>query len=122
MSWRIGNHGFQMTLSAEVPNLIETKLKPLIDHWLQEEGLELGEVGGWAIHPGGTRILAAVQDTLLLSDQQMSYSYNVLQQHGNMSSATLPFILQQLAEASQPKPWVMLGFGPGLEVEFALIK
>ena len=122
MSWRIGNHGFRMTLSAEVPNLIETKLKPLINHWLQEEGLELGEVGGWAIHPGGTRILAAVQDTLLLSDQQMSYSYNVLQQHGNMSSATLPFILQQLAEASQPKPWVMLGFGPGLEVEFALIK
>ena len=61
-----------MTLSAEVPSLIETKLKPLIKHWLQEEGLELGEVGGWAIHPGGTRILAAVQDTLLLSDQQMT--------------------------------------------------
>lgn len=122
MSWRIGNHGFQMTLSAEVPDLIETKLKPKINHWLDEEGLVLGEIGGWAIHPGGTRILAAVQNTLLLTDQQMSYSYSVLQQHGNMSSATLPFILQQLAEAEQPKPWIMLGFGPGLEVEFALIK
>ena len=122
MTWRIGNHGFCMTLSAEVPDLITSQLRACIEPWLAQHGLTIQEVNGWAIHPGGSRILNAAQQSLDLNHTQIFPSRSVLYDHGNMSSATLPFILNRLSVERVEKPWVMLGFGPGLEIEIALIR
>lgn len=122
MTWRIGNHGFCMTLSAEVPDLITSQLRTCIEPWLAHQGLTTQGVKGWAIHPGGSRILNAAQQSLDLNQEQLSHSRSVLNDHGNMSSATLPFILNRLSDDRVEKPWVMLGFGPGLEIEIALIR
>jgi predicted naringenin-chalcone synthase len=122
MTWRIGNHGFCMTLSAEVPDLITSQLRTCIEPWLAHHGLTIQEVNGWAIHPGGSRILNAAQQSLDLNHTQIAPSRSVLYDHGNMSSATLPFILNRLSVERVEKPWVMLGFGPGLEIEIALIR
>ena len=122
MSWRIGDHGFKMTLSAEVPDLIEKELRPNLRDWLSRSNLRIGDIRGWAVHPGGSRILDAVEKSLELKSGDLEPSRSILQEHGNMSSATLLFILQRLLREKTPKPWVMLGFGPGLEIEMAILE
>jgi predicted naringenin-chalcone synthase len=122
MTWRIGDHGFEMTLSAEVPGLIEAKLHRFITDWLAKHGLRIEDVGGWDVHPGGPRILLAVENALCLPKEALTHSRNVLADHGNMSSATMLFIMRRFMDQSVPGPWVMLGFGPGLEIEVALVQ
>lgn len=122
MTWKIGNHGFEMTLSAKVPGLIEQHLAGFLVPWLASHGENLDSIAGWAVHPGGSRILSAVESSLQLNAESLSVSRAVLSDHGNMSSATMLFILQRFAAIGKPKPWLMLGFGPGLEIEVALIR
>ncbi|TWT93016.1 type III polyketide synthase [Neorhodopirellula pilleata] len=122
MTWTIGDHGFVMTLSASVPALIEEHLHAYLSQWLAKQGESIESIGGWAVHPGGTRILTAVQTALGLSDEHLEISREVLRQHGNMSSATLGAVLQRFGKHSIPRPWLMLGFGPGLEIEVALLR
>lgn len=121
MSWRIGDHGFRMTLSALVPDLIERHLMPWMVEWLAQSGLALEDVESWAVHPGGPRILDAVERALDLPDEATSFSRAVLRECGNMSSATVPFILRAMQEARSGTPCVALAFGPGLAVEAALL-
>ncbi|MFQ3651618.1 MAG: type III polyketide synthase [Gemmataceae bacterium] len=120
MTWTIGDHGFEMTLARNVPSLIGQHLRPFLHNWLQRHGLTIEQVAAWAIHPGGPKILTAVQQTLKLSEAQMQASYAVLGRYGNMSSPTLLFILDELACSEAVGPCVALGFGPGLAVEVAL--
>ena len=122
MTWSIGDNGYQMTLSARVPNLIEEHLADYLSDFLQQQGESLGSISGWAVHPGGSRILSAVEKTLKLPKEALATSRSVLADHGNMSSATMLFILERFAAKRQPKPWLMLGFGPGLEIEVSLIR
>lgn len=121
MSWRIGDHGFRMTLSAEVPMLIRTNLGGWLESWLQDQGLRMEDVGSWAVHPGGPRILGAVQDALALENGHLDVSREVLRSHGNMSSPTVLFILERLRKAGAALPCVALAFGPGLVVEAMLV-
>jgi predicted naringenin-chalcone synthase len=121
MSWHIGQHGFEMTLSMEVPALIEASLRPWLEPWLASRGLTIGQVAGWAIHPGGPRILDAVQRSLDLSPEALAASRETLAVHGNMSSPTVLFILDRLLTQGVRGPVVMLAFGPGLTAEAALI-
>ncbi|MCR9294781.1 MAG: type III polyketide synthase [bacterium] len=122
MTWSVGNHGFEMTLSSRVPVLIGEYLVPWLESWLHQHDLRLSQVGSWAVHPGGPKILSAVESALELDDDALLHSRAVLQQLGNMSSPTLLFILQRMLDADVPRPIVALGFGPGLMVEAALIK
>ena len=122
MTWKIGDHGFEMTLSAQVPSLIESELRDYLQGWLHDQGESIESIEGWAVHPGGVRILSATETALGMEQDSLTVSRGVLNDHGNMSSATMLFILERFARQSQPKPWLMLGFGPGLEIEVALIR
>jgi predicted naringenin-chalcone synthase len=122
MTWTIGNHGFDMTLSAKVPNLIAAHLRPWMEAWLRQHGLALADVPSWAVHPGGPRIITAVESALGLSRKQTQVSHDVLRQFGNMSSPTVLFILDRLRRADAPRPCVAVGFGPGLVAEAALFR
>jgi predicted naringenin-chalcone synthase len=121
MSWRIGDEGFEMTLSPRVPDLICRHLRPWLEEWLARQGVGLEKVGSWAVHPGGPRILSAVSEGLGLDPNSLEISYRVLADHGNMSSPTILFILDRLREAKVPRPCVALAFGPGLTAEAALL-
>lgn len=121
MTWRIGDHGFRMTLSPRVPELIEDQLRPWMLRWLGENGLELADIGSWAIHPGGPRILRSARKALDLPREATTISSEVLAECGNMSSATVLFILQRMRERNAPRPCVALAFGPGLAVEATLL-
>ncbi|MEK6702870.1 MAG: type III polyketide synthase [Planctomycetota bacterium] len=122
MSWHIGQHGFEMTLSLEVPGLIEANLRAWLLPWLAARGLAIGDVAGWAVHPGGPRILDAVQRALGLSPQALGASREVLAENGNMSSPTVLFILDRLVRSGVRGRVVMLAFGPGLAAEAALFE
>ncbi len=121
MTWRIGDLGFVMTLSPDVPKLIRTHLRPWLETWLARNDLTLAEVGSWAIHPGGPKIVDAVQQALGLDRSALADSRSVLADYGNMSSPTVLFILDRLIRGNAPRPCVMLGFGPGLVIEAALV-
>jgi predicted naringenin-chalcone synthase len=122
MTWSIGDHGFEMTLSTRVPSLIAAHLRPWLIQWLDEQGLPLGDVASWAVHPGGPRILSAVEEGLSLPSSALAVSREVLAECGNMSSPTVLFILDRLRQRQAPRPCVALGFGPGLVVEAALFR
>ncbi len=121
MAWRIGDHGFEMTLGASVPGRLEREVGGWVRGALAPHGRTVAEIGGWAIHPGGPRVLDAVAASLGLDQTAVAASRAVLRDHGNMSSATLGFILERLAAAGTPLPWVALAFGPGLVGEMLLV-
>jgi predicted naringenin-chalcone synthase len=120
MSWRIGDHGFRMTLSRRVPQLIHQYLRGWLSEWLAESDRRISDIGTWAIHPGGPRILTAAEEALQLAPSQTAASHAVLAEYGNMSSPTLLFILARLQRERASGPYVALGFGPGLVGECAL--
>lgn len=122
MTWRIGDHGFAMTLSPRVPDTIRQHLRPWLEGWLQQHDLELGDIGSWAVHPGGPRILGACAEAISLEPAQLAVSRQVLAAFGNMSSPTVLFILEHLQAQQAARPCVMLAFGPGLTVEAALLR
>ena len=125
MAWTIGDQGFDMVLSARVPRLVEAHLaqalKPLVGDG--EHGRGLAEVEHWAVHPGGRSILDRVQSALDLAPDRLDVSREVLRRYGNMSSATVLFVLAEfLARATeQPASVCALAFGPGVSVESALL-
>jgi predicted naringenin-chalcone synthase len=121
MTWTIGDHGFEMTLSRQVPALIARHLRPWLHAWLGRHGLTVEQVPTWAIHPGGPRILTAVEEALGLPAQATATSRQVFAEYGNMSSPTVLFILERLRRAGAARPCVAMGFGPGLMAEAALI-
>lgn len=125
MTWNVGDHGFVMTLSSKVPPFIGARIGDFVKTLVARHHLSLGDVRHWVVHPGGARILDAVQVGLKLSDAQMFFSRCVLRDFGNMSSATVFFILDRVQKEAKPQSGefgVMLGFGPGLTLEGALIR
>jgi alpha-pyrone synthase len=115
MAWHIEDSGFAMTLDAGLPARIRK--------WFRSNA-ELSEPEAaklWAVHPGGRRILDSMQNVCGLSDEQMSFSRDVLRRYGNMSSASVMFVLRELmlayAETAEPLPGRAIAFGPGLTVE-----
>lgn len=121
MSWTVGDHGFVMSLSRRVPALIAVHLRPWLEQWLGGHGLGLSDIGSWAVHPGGPKIINAVQESLMLPHEALAASRGVLADYGNMSSPTVLFVLQRLRDQSAQRPCVALGFGPGLVAEAALL-
>ncbi|TAH19127.1 MAG: type III polyketide synthase [Cytophagales bacterium] len=127
MAWYIRDFGFEMRLSSYVPNLLETKMKELTDRLLQKLNLQIGQIDAFAIHPGGKRILEVAEKCLKISPIQNQYSYQILRNFGNMSSATVLFVLKNIWDncpLTEKKEGNILSmaFGPGLTIESALLK
>jgi predicted naringenin-chalcone synthase len=127
MTWTSGDHGMHMTLGREVPSMIAVNARRFVEALFDDAGLSLGAHGSaaiFAVHPGGPRIIDAVQHALDLQDGQVSSSRDVLRRFGNMSSATLPHVWKQIADDDAVRPGTLiatLAFGPGLTVSGALL-
>jgi predicted naringenin-chalcone synthase len=126
MSWKIDNHGFQMTLSSYVPSLIRNGIKRLTNSLLERSGLSLTEIYQCAIHPGGKKILEVIEEELSLSRNQTHNSFDVLREYGNMSSPTVLFVLERilysLSLEDHDKNILSFAFGPGLTLESMTLK
>ena len=126
MAWTVGDQGYQMVLSSYVPRLIETHLHGAVGPLLHTLPGQLEEAGAhierWAVHPGGRSILDKVEGSLGLSEAQMAPSRAVLRDYGNMSSATVLFILRDLfGQIETGERLCAMAFGPGLTVESGLM-
>lgn len=118
MSWELSSSGFLMTLSGYVPDLIEEDFEKIVDRALAKETLSKEDISHWCIHPGGKRILEAIHKSLGFSNGQLASSYKVLNEFGNLSSASIVFVLKEmLQEEKQMKKLFGAAFGPGLTVE-----
>jgi alkylresorcinol/alkylpyrone synthase len=125
MTWDVTDHGFRMGLSPRVPAVLARHVGDLVHDLLAPHGLDIGDVAGWAVHPGGPRILDVVADRLKLDGGQLWASEQVLCEHGNCSSPTVLVILQRLLARHRPAAGdvvVALAFGPGLTLYGALLK
>jgi predicted naringenin-chalcone synthase len=124
MTWRIGDRGFDISLSSYVPKLIGSNIRGLVGPSLDAEGRSLSDIDTWAVHPGGKSIIDQVQRALGLTDAQVGASREVLRRCGNMSSATILFVLEEILNRSPGKERervFAVAFGPGLTVETATI-
>jgi predicted naringenin-chalcone synthase len=121
MTWDITDLGFRMGLSPQVPSVLARHVGAVVrDRLLAPHGLAPADVTGWAVHPGGRRILEVVEEQLALSPDAMAPSYAVLDANGNCSSATVLMVLEQLP--AEPGPVVAMAFGPGLTLYAALLQ
>jgi alkylresorcinol/alkylpyrone synthase len=120
MVWTIGDHGFEMILSAEVPRIVGREIRGAVDRFLAGEATP----DVWAVHPGGRSVLDRVEAGLELPPTALDASRGVLRDYGNMSSATSLFILERMLRddsVADGARLAALAFGPGLTVESALL-
>lgn len=126
MAWQIGDFGFEMRLSSYVPNLIQKGISKLTKRLLDKLGLKVSDIGFFAIHPGGKRILEVIEKELGISKTENKPAYAVMQEYGNMSSPTvlfvLKYILDRLKSEDHGSNVLSFAFGPGLTLESMLLK
>lgn len=126
MAWHIADSGFEMTLSSYVPDLIKAGIGQLTAGLLRAFDLRLDDVAHIAIHPGGRRILEVIEQALHLPAAANRHAYEVLREVGNLSSATVLFVLRrllsELTAANRGERVLSFAFGPGLTLESLLLR
>jgi predicted naringenin-chalcone synthase len=124
MGWYIGDNGFEMRLTSKVSKLILKHIPSVATKLLNKAGLSTRDIHGYAIHPGGRKILEAAENALGFPRENNQYSYEVLRDYGNMSSASILFVLEKILMSNSSDTQNILGFafGPGLTVESMILK
>ncbi len=117
MAWELSSKGFLMTLSGYIPELIEEDFEQLVQRAINPLGFSIQDVHHWCIHPGGKRIVEAIQKSLKLNASDLQASYKILRDYGNMSSPTLLFVLNEMMQQPMSSPVFAAAFGPGLTME-----
>lgn len=122
MAWNINTTNFEMVLSAGIPDFIGENIYKVIQQLKDNYApVDLSKMG-WAIHPGGKKILDVIKNTLQLKEGTLEHSYKVLEGFGNMSSVTILFVLHRfLYDSTIGQPILSMGFGPGISIESALL-
>ncbi len=121
MTWKIGSVAFDMRLSAYVPKFIGANIRKIVGDLAADLGVALADIVHWAIHPGGRAILERSEEALELDSTALEHSYRILRDYGNMSSATILFVLKAHLDAGGNGTLFATAFGPGLTVESALM-
>jgi alkylresorcinol/alkylpyrone synthase len=125
MGWDISERGFKVVLSAEVPELTRRHLRDDVDGFLAEHHLVRSQVSRWIAHPGGPKVLQAVEETLDLDHGALEISWRSLRERGNLSSASVLLVLQEVLEDGSPAPGeygLLLAMGPGFCSELVLLQ
>jgi predicted naringenin-chalcone synthase len=122
MSWQLSSSGFLMKLSGYVPELIEQDFNRFLQNALENANMNEEEISHWCIHPGCKRILSSIEKSTSICNDDLQYSYRVLNDYGNMSSPTILFVLKEIVDSLQNKKSDKTNifgaaFGPGLTME-----
>ncbi|ANM29134.1 stilbene synthase [Acidobacteria bacterium Mor1] len=125
MGWDISERGFGIVLSADVPQVAEQHLGHDVDAFLEDQGLKRGDIAHWISHPGGPKVLEAMQRALGLGEEAMAESWKTLREVGNLSSTSVLLVLEATMEQHRPEPGsygLMLAMGPGFCSELVLLR
>jgi alkylresorcinol/alkylpyrone synthase len=125
MGFRLRNPGLQIVLDRELAPFVRREVAAAVRSFLEPLGLRRGDVTRWLLHPGGRRIIEVMSEKLDLSEEDLAPTEAVLAEHGNMSSVTVLFVLDEILRTDRPRPGergVLGAFGPGFGAEFALLE
>ncbi|HEY2387089.1 MAG TPA: 3-oxoacyl-[acyl-carrier-protein] synthase III C-terminal domain-containing protein [Candidatus Binatia bacterium] len=125
LGMRLTDFGFRLFLSPFLPTVVQTRLPETISGFLASHSVRRDDIRFWICHQGGPKILDAVASSLDLRDREIQASWDVWEQHGNLSSASVFFVMKRMAEIAPPAPGdlgVMLAFGPGVSCEMVLLQ
>lgn len=121
MGWDVKNDGFGVVISAEIPSLMRANLSEALNGFLERAGLDMKEFAGILLHPGGSRVLDVAEKALGLSPSDLDLSRAMLRDYGNMSSATVLFVLKEALERGRKGRHLLAAFGPGFSAYFAVV-
>ena len=122
MGWDIGESGFKVVLSADVPKIVHANLPQEIDAFLGEHGLARNDIAHWVSHPGGPKVILAIEESLGLRKGALDVTRRSLAQVGNLSSASVLHVLSETTPLARPGDFgVLLAMGPGFCAEMVLL-
>ncbi len=125
MGWDISERGFQVVLSAEVPEVARGRLRSDVDRFLEDQGLARSDIASWVAHPGGPKVLEAMQEALELPPAALEVTWRSLREVGNLSSASVLMVLAETMESRRPPSGslgLLLAMGPGFCSELVLLR
>ena len=124
MGWDIGAGGFQLVLAPDLPTIVERYLGDDVTEFLATHGLSIADVGAWVSHPGGPKIIDAINATLGLPDDALELTWRSLSEVGNLSSASVLHVLRDTIAKRPPKgsPGMLMAMGPGFCSELVLLR
>lgn len=125
MGWDVTNSGFKVLLSADIASLAQSEVRPIMDTFLGRHDLTIPDIDHWLVHPGGPRVIQALENGLGLPDEALTLSWETLAEAGNISSASVLVILDKFIKRSQPKPGaygVLMAMGPAFSAELVLLQ
>ena len=125
MGWDISEGGFRIVLSADVPQVVRDHLRADVDAFLSEHGLSRKDIGSWVCHPGGPKVLEAMEEALELPSEALAVTWKSLREVGNLSSTSVLLVLAETLASHRPPPgsWgMLLAMGPGFCSELVLLR
>lgn len=125
MGWDISERGFQVVLSASVPDVVRDNLRHDVDRFLGDQGLTRGEISSWVAHPGGPKVLEAMEEALEIPREALGVTWKSLEEIGNLSSASVLMVLEETMAHHRPEPGslgLLLAMGPGFCSELVLLE
>jgi alkylresorcinol/alkylpyrone synthase len=125
MGWEVTNSGFKVLLSADIASLARSEVRPGMEAFLGRHDLTIADIDHWLVHPGGPKVIEALEDGLVLPDEALMLSWETLAEAGNISSASVLVILDKFMKRSQPKAGeygVLMAMGPAFSAELVLLQ
>jgi alkylresorcinol/alkylpyrone synthase len=125
LGWRLDTAGFRIVLTADLSSVVESHLGTAVSDFLAEHGLKVDDITAWVCHPGGPKVIDAIQDSLGLPPGALELTRRSLAEVGNMSSASVLHVLQQTVDVGRPppgSPGLLIGLGPGVSMELVLLE
>ena len=125
MGWDVTNSGFKVQLSADIAGLAQSEVRPIMEDFLSKHDLTIADINHWLVHPGGPKVIQALEDGLNLPKDALSLSWETLAEAGNISSASVLVILNKFMNRLQPKRGeygVLMAMGPAFSAELVLLQ
>ena len=122
MGWRIEDDGFGVLFSRDIPTFVRTHMLVATANFLSEQGLTLKDIDSFVCHPGGAKVLDALEEVFCMEPGGLIHSRGVLRDFGNMSAATVPFVLERALAAGGTGRHLLTALGPGFTAGFAIVE
>jgi alkylresorcinol/alkylpyrone synthase len=121
MGWDMAEDGLKARFAQSIPGLVASDFRPLLDQYLARNGIPLSEIDAFACHPGGAKVLDALEDALELQRGDLEDSRSVLRDYGNMSAVTVLFVVERMKLLKKAQRTLLTALGPGFSAAFLML-
>ena len=121
MGWGVRDDGLAVIFSRDIPALVRTKMREAAETFLGGLNIGFADIGSFVCHPGGAKVLDALEEIFGLADGALTHSRDILRRYGNMSAATVMFVLKAALDGGDPAPHLLSSLGPGFTAGFLVL-